>query len=474
MPRGQRRFWYEEPPMTLDDESDDALDATTLGPEAERARAAPRPALRLVYAPGGARGGLYALAPGQTPIGRAVDSVLGVRVDADPRMSRHHATLLVADDGRVRLKNESKHPALRNGEPLQEGALADGDVLQLGDSFFVLRLVPADVVDAPVQSLLGVSPAAVRLRSTVQLIAPTNASVLILGPTGAGKEVMARALHERSGRRGQLVAVNTTAIPETLAESMLFGHVSGAFTGATSDHVGTFLQAKGGTLFLDEIGDLPLSLQPKLLRALDERRVTPVGSRESIPVDARIIAATNADLEDKVRRGAFRGDLYARLAEITVRLPPLSARREDVMPLLESALPKGHAPLEPALVAALLRYDWPFNVREVIKVATELAVRGAGRALLTLDLVEDRLRAPERDARARSTGAHPMPSLATDGARAAPEREPVPSKEQLVALLEKHQHVISDVARSTGRSRKQVYRWMDQYGLRAQSEASED
>jgi DNA-binding NtrC family response regulator len=448
----------------IDRDDDDALDATTLGPETSRARTPPRAILRLLYAAGALRSDVFALHAGKNEIGRAVDSVMGIRVDSDPRMSRHHATLSVDDTG-ARIVNESKHTAQRNGVAFDAAPLVDGDVVQLGDSFFVYRLVPTDVIDSVVPKIVGVSPGAVRLRSTVHLIGPTTASVLVLGPTGAGKEVMAHALHAASGRKGSLVAVNTTAIPETLAESTLFGHVAGAFTGATSDHPGTFKQAHGGTLFLDEIGDLPLALQPKLLRALDERRITPVGGRESVPVDVRIIAATNADLEGRVVDGKFRGDLYARLAEITVRIPPLVQRREDVLPLLASALPAGHPPLEAALVRALLVYDWPYNVREVVKVATELSVRGAQRDLLTLDLVEERLRAR---ASTTPTDAPPPAGPGATGARATldGEREPVPDKEQLVALLKKHNGVISEVARVTGRSRKQVYRWLDQHGLR--------
>jgi DNA-binding NtrC family response regulator len=452
----------------IDEEDDDALDATTLGPETSRVRTPPRAMLRLLFAAGAPKSEVFALAQGDTQIGRSVDAVFGIRVDADPRMSRHHDTVQW-DGARARIKSESKHAPQRNGAAFEDTELADGDVIQLGDSFFVFRLVPTDVVDGPVPRILGVSPAAVRLRSSVHLIGPTAASVLILGPTGAGKDVMARALHDASARRGPFVAVNTTAIPESLAESTLFGHVAGAFTGASADHPGTFKQAHGGTLFLDEIGDLPLALQPKLLRALDERRITPVGARETVPVDVRIVAATNADLEARVHEGKFRGDLFARLAEITVRMPPLVERREDVLPLVVSALPKGHAPIEAALARALLLYDWPYNVREVMKVATELSVRGAGRELLTLDLVEERLRSRPSLSSPPSTGAGgaiTAPRTGASGKSETVERDPVPDKEQLVALLAKHAGVISEVARATGRSRKQVYRWLDQHGLR--------
>ena len=426
-----------------------------MGPSAQRARAQSRPVLRMVFAAGKPTADVVALRAGTTPLGRSVDSVLGVKLD-DPRVSREHA-LLVVDGDRVRVVNKSQHGTFKNGAAVDDAALADGDVVQWGDTFAVFRLVPADVVDMANPRIVGHSPHAARLRATVQLVGPTSASVLLLGPTGAGKDVVARALHDESGRKGAFIAVNATAIPESLAESQLFGHVAGSFTGAKGDHPGWFRQADGGTLFLDEVGDIPLALQPKLLRVLDEKRVTPVGAAVPVPLDIRGVAATNADLVGRVHDGRFRGDLYARLAEISVTLPPLLSRIEDVLALFEHALPKGHAPFEPALVAALLSYSWPYNVREVMKVATELAVRGQGKSALTLDLVEDRLheRAPSSSSSAPDTSS-------TSGETAIP----VPDKEQLSELLRKHKGVISEIARATGRSRKQVYRWLDKHGLR--------
>ncbi len=441
---------YNSLRMTRDDE-------TTMGPSQARARHPPRATLRVVFSGDAPTVDVHALRQGTTAVGRSVDAVLGIRLD-DPRLSREHAVVVV-DGGRVRVVNKSQHGTFQNGVAVEDALLADGDVLQLGDTFAVFRLVPADVVDVINNAIIGVSPAAAQLRSTVKLVGPTGASVLLLGPTGAGKDVLARALHDESGRTGAFIAVNATAIPESLAESQLFGHLAGSFTGAKGDHPGWFRQADGGTLFLDEVGDIPLALQPKLLRVLDERRVTPVGAAHAVPVDVRVLAATNADLEARVADGRFRGDLYARLAEISVRLPPLSARKEDVMPLFEHALPKGHAPYEPALVRALLAYAWPYNVREVMKVATELAVRGEGRPLLALDLVEERLRS--RPAPAGGPPATSAPAPAGD-----PARDPVPDKEQLQELLKRHRGVIAEIARATGRSRKQVYRWLDKHGLR--------
>lgn len=439
-------------------------DATTLGPLAQRRGAPPRPTLRVLFSGTAPRLELHALRAGATPIGRGVDSVQGIRLDADPRLSRQHARVVLGDEG-ARLINDSQHGTLKNGVPVDDAPLDDGDLVQLGDTFLIFRWLPADLVDAKVPSLLGVSPAAVRLRSTARLVGPTPSPVLLLGPTGTGKEVMARALHDESGRRGRFVLANPTGMPDAVAERELFGEVPAAKSGTPGPRVGWLRQAEGGTLFLDEVGALPLSLQPRLVRVLDERRALAVGSTAPAPVDVRVIAASNADLDLLVREGRLRADLYARLAEITVHLPPLSARREDVLPLLLSSLPAGHAPLEPALVAALLQYPWPYHVREVKKVGTELGVLGAGRPLLTLDLVAERLKPPRLPTPAASPAASPaaVPPAAVPGKR---DPGPIPDKGELEQLLKRHHFVIADVARATGRSRKQVYRWLDKHGLR--------
>ncbi|MGZ3420210.1 MAG: sigma-54-dependent transcriptional regulator [Polyangiales bacterium] len=221
--------------------------------------------------------------------------------------------------------------------------------------------------------VIGESAAMRQVLDVVRRVAESDASLLIGGASGTGKEVIARALHRNSRRRsGPFVSVNCAALPEALLESELFGHTKGAFTDARQAHGGLFLQAQGGTFFLDEIGDMPLGLQPKLLRALQERTIRPVGSSAEIPIDVRIVAATNQDLEESVEQKRFRSDLYFRLNVVHVSLPPLRARGTDVILLAQHFLERLAArdgkpvrSLSPAAAEKLLAYDWPGNVREL-------------------------------------------------------------------------------------------------------------
>jgi len=222
------------------------------------------------------------------------------------------------------------------------------------------------------KALLFADPMSQALLAQAERVAPSEAPVLICGETGTGKELLARHLHELSGRRGPFVAVNCGAISETLAESEFFGHEAGAFTGATGRREGWFEAANGGTLFLDEVGDLPLALQVKLLRVLQEREVVRLGARRAIPLDIRLVSATNVDLGAAVAAGHFRLDLLYRLNIVTLRLPPLRERTGDILPLARHFLShygqRLGAPrpqLSEAAEATLLGYAWPGNIREL-------------------------------------------------------------------------------------------------------------
>jgi two-component system response regulator HydG len=212
-------------------------------------------------------------------------------------------------------------------------------------------------------------------------IAPTEAGVLITGEPGTGKELVAQAIHQNSPRKKKpFVAINCGAIAEHLVESELFGHVKGAFTDALSDRMGKFEYANGGTLFLDEVGDMPLTTQIKLLRVLEEREITKVGDNKPIPVNVRVLSATNRDLEDAIAAGTFRLDLYYRLKVVTVELPPLRARRDDILPLVDyfrrASAKRNHKTIKaisPAVTRKLYDYEWRGNVRE-LRNAVEMMV----------------------------------------------------------------------------------------------------
>ncbi len=249
--------------------------------------------------------------------------------------------------------------------------------------------------------IVGESPVLRKMLARIEAVAETSANVLLLGESGVGKELVARAIHARSPRAGHpLVKVNCAAVPRELFESEFFGHVKGAFTGATKDRIGRFQLADGGTLFLDEVGEIPPELQSKLLRVLQEKEFEPVGSDRTRTVDVRVIAATNRDLEEMVEAGTFRDDLYYRLTVFPIEVPPLRERGDDVLQLavhfLERAckdfgyppiaLGKGHA-------AALRAYDWPGNVRELQSVIERAVILGKGEAL-RLDLALPGVSAP--------------------------------------------------------------------------------
>jgi two-component system response regulator HydG len=262
-----------------------------------------------------------------------------------------------------------------------------------------LRQEAAEVSAARYGQILGASPAMKRVYELLDRVAETDASVLITGESGTGKEVVAHALHNRSRRASQpFVPVNCAAVPEALLESELFGHVKGAFTDARTARPGLFVKASGGTLFLDEIGELPLALQPKLLRALQERVVRPVGSDTEVPFDVRLITATNRDLETAVEERRFREDLFYRINVIHVALPPLRARGSDVL-LLAQHFVEHHAKVFAKAVTGiatpaaekLAAYSWPGNVRE-LQNCLERAVALTRFDEITVDDLPDKIR----------------------------------------------------------------------------------
>lgn len=234
--------------------------------------------------------------------------------------------------------------------------------------------------------MIGSSPALEEIRQMIEKVAPTDARVLILGPNGSGKELVARALHEKSHRdKGQFIEVNCAAIPSELIESELFGHEKGSFTSAVKQRIGKFEQANEGTLFLDEIGDMSLSAQAKVLRALQENKITRVGGDKDISVNVRILAATNKDLTKEIKEGRFREDLFHRLSVILLKVPALADRPQDIPELVERFLKtvaEEHGTrmksVEPKAVALLQKHPWPGNIRELRNVVERLVILSTG------------------------------------------------------------------------------------------------
>jgi len=302
--------------------------------------------------------------------------------------------------------------------------------------------------------IVTASPAMEDLLRQAKLVAQSDASVLIHGASGAGKEMLSRAIHKASRRAERpFVAVNCAAIPEPLLESELFGHRKGAFTGAAYDHKGLFQSADGGTIFLDEIGDMPLALQAKLLRTLQDREVRPVGATQSVPVDVRIISATHRDLEARVKSGEFREDLYYRLNVVSFRLPALAERREDIVPLANHFLHevagrygKDVRSFAPEALELLIGAPWPGNVRQLLNVI-EQAVALATGSIVTATLVQSALKS------------EPASLTPLDEAKRAFERD------YLIRLLRLTGGNVTKAARMAQRNRTEFYKLLERHQL---------
>ena len=337
---------------------------------------------------------------GELVLGR--DATCDIRLDGND-ISRRHAVIrrVEGDASPIIVDLESRNGVRVNSRAVASARLASGDVLRVGGWIGVVTAAPGKFAEiAP--GLLGGATLQAAVASLRQA-APSNLTIVLEGETGTGKEVVARSVHAWSGRPGPLVAVNCAALPEGLAEGELFGYRRGAFTGADRASPGFFRSAEGGTLLLDEVSDLPLPLQAKLLRVLQEGEVQPLGETRPVPVNVRIVVAGQQSLMDVVREGRFRPDLLARLDGITVHLPSLRQRKEDVPHLfshLLRELTQGRAPaVESEVVERLCLHDWPFNVRELVQLV---------RQILVLYPSESLLRAQHLPAR---IGAQPIGSL---------------------------------------------------------------
>jgi len=324
-------------------------------------------------------------------------------------------------------------------------------------------------------TLVGESAAMQTVREAIRKAAPTQATILITGESGTGKELAALAIHRESRRAGcEFIRVNCAAIPEELIESELFGHEKGAFTGASQQQKGKFVQADGGTLFLDEIGDMSLRTQSKVLRALQDGEVEPVGSGRSLHVDVRVLAATNKDLVAEIQAGSFREDLFHRLNVFPVRLPPLRERREDIPSLVRHFMAawcreNGRRPpdMTPAALAALRNAPWAGNVRELRNTIERLLILGEGQVVEAAQV--EAVLAPAAGAAVR-----PEDSVRAVAPAAATLREFRDAAERawLVGKLRENGWNVAATARAVGTPRSNLYKKLEAYGIRRETDGT--
>jgi len=401
---------------------------------------------------------------------KACDVVL-----TDTFVSRRHCSVAPHAQGFAIADLGSRNGTVIDGVAVGKVVAPPGACLRIGKT--LVQLVPADeVVDIPPTEsdrfgqLYGASISMRTVFAILERAAKSAAPVLFLGESGTGKELMARGVHDASPRRdGPFVVFDCGASTETLIESDLFGHVRGAFTGAAGERVGAFAAAHGGTLFLDEIGDLPVALQPKLLRMLEAGEVVPLGGRKPEKYDVRVVAATHRDVFGEVARGGFRGDLYYRLAVVEVHVPPLRQRIDDLATLVKMFLDRAGAPQHEvggAALARLERYHWPGNVRELRNVITRaVALAGPDDDFQSLPFVlRPTASAPEEASVFRAD--RPFHE-AKDALIARFERE------YLSDLVQRAGGNLSAAARLAGLERKFLYKLLERSGLRQKTDGDD-
>ncbi len=427
------------------------------------------------------------LVPGELMAGRSegradIVHAPGQLLLPDGRVSRTHArfsrvgaTLAVQDLG-------SKNGTYVNGARVQTTVLSFQDVVRMGDTLLLCCRPgpPPGGKEASIGGILGVSAAIREVRRSIEHLGPTDLSVLITGESGTGKELVARALHEASGRTGPFVAVNSSAIPKDLAESELFGVRKGAFSGADRDRIGFIKQADKGTLFLDELGEMPLQLQAKLLRAVEQQEITPLGTTAPERIDVRFLAATNRDVAGAAERGEFRLDLLHRLSQSTLCVPPLTQRKQDILHLWDAFLgagaggDRGH---DANAAEALLVHRWPGNVRELRNVAAEYKAHlpsASSPRCLPFRIMDGLMRArvgeasptgPGGNAVAAGSARSPVGIPAAVSDARIEKRLQRPSRDALLDSLRRHHGNLAAVAAEFGRQRPQAYRWLAHYGI---------
>ena len=425
----------------------------------------------------------YKLGDDPITLGREPDNSIPI---SDHSASRYHARVECRGHDFVVSDLGSTNGTLVDGVYVKEARLEHGAILRVGDTLFKFLAHGATPYQAyridgtryphlsPVErsskssELVG-GYVIDRVCEAIDKIASSLLSVVITGETGTGKELAAREIHRLSTRTGGFQAINCAAIPDNLIESELFGFRRGAFTGADHDKQGLVKAADGGTLFLDEVGDMPSEVQVKLLRAIQFGEIQPLGAPQAERVDVRVVCATHQNLAEEIEAGGFRGDLFARLNEFHIQIPPLVERKEVIYMLVRhftSKYSRPDAAVPFAVMLALVHYDWPYNVRELesaIKRCLALTGSGAIEFAHLPDPVRDSLRTYGQKQQVPGRAALGIPEeQAPPPARTGP-----PTLSELVDLLQRHQGNISAIGRELGKERVQVHRWLKRYGLSA-------
>lgn len=443
---------------------DSAEDTCISLPDFGYSRTAPRKEPQLRWTD--AAGSHSYLLEGRKVVGSAAGADIVVRA---PDVSRLHAALEIEDDGVWVRDLGSTNGTYIDGIRVRVARVPDGASIHLGSAALELHY---DQNEAEVElwpseqfgPLVGRSTVMRELFARIYRVAQIDATVLIQGETGTGKELVARAIHEASPRRDKpFVVVDCGALAESVLEAELFGHAKGAFTGAASARPGAIESAMGGTVFLDEIGEMPLGMQPKLLRALEGHMVRRIGETGYREVDVRFIAATHRDLASMVNSGNFREDLYFRLAVLPITVPPLRARRGDIPLLVERLLPPGaRGALSPELLRELQGRSWPGNVRELRNFVERAAALGAREALAM-----DEARAPGKSHKAQGSQMEVFPPVSVEEAfkdvrdRWLDHLE----REYMRGMLAKYNRDTSAIAQAAGLDRSYVYRLLRKHEL---------
>ncbi|NRA33151.1 MAG: sigma 54-interacting transcriptional regulator [Polyangiaceae bacterium] len=431
-----------------------------------------QPGFVLLYAEGFAKlPTAWPITQHKSVIGRDPDAEIHLPVEA---VSRRHAKL-TWEKGRLSIRDlNSTNGVLVDGRQVQACVLEHNSEVRIGDA--ILKYVDHDcekygrhrvdgtIIDSasspPPSGFLVGGYQIYAIARELEQISKTNLSVMLLGESGTGKEVVAREIHRMSERSGPFVGVNCAAIPKNLLESELFGYKRGAFSGADRDKLGIIRSAHEGTLLLDEIGDMPLDAQVKLLRVLQSKEVYPVGSTKPETVDLRVICATHRNLRQMQDDGEFRQDVFARLNEYQLPLPPLRDRKEDVYMLLQAFLKRHERPdlaVNFHFMTGLLQYDWPYNVRE-LEACVKRCVALCDKSLLEEEDLPAAIREAMEGYGMRVEGTETDEQ--SKGVAGAP-----PSEAQLRSLLQQHDGNVAAVGRELGKARMQIHRWLKRYDI---------